>query len=55
MGRQHYWLTVQPVGEVEEGSDRWAVERGLVALTPLRLDLTDSEALERLRTEVALR
>ncbi|HEY7634378.1 MAG TPA: 5'/3'-nucleotidase SurE [Gemmatimonadales bacterium] len=54
MGRQHYWLTVQPIEEVEEGSDRWAVERGLVALTPLRLDLTDSDILERLRAEVAL-
>ena len=41
MGREHYWITVAPVEEVEEGTDRWAVERGLVSITPLRLDLTD--------------
>ena len=51
MGRQHYWLTVEPVEEVEEGSDRWAVERGLVSITPLRLDLTDAAELVRLRAE----
>jgi 5'-nucleotidase len=51
MGRQHYWITVAPVEEVEEGTDRWAVERGLVSITPLRLDLTDLEALERARKE----
>jgi hypothetical protein len=27
------------------------VERGLVSITPLRLDLTDLEALERARVE----
>ena len=51
MGRQHYWLTVEPIEEVEEGSDRWAVERGLVSITPLRLDLTDAAELGRLREE----
>jgi 5'-nucleotidase len=44
-------LTVEPIEEVEEGSDRWAVERGLVSITPLRLDLTDVTALDRLRKE----
>ena len=29
-----------------EGTDLWAVARNLVSLTPLRLDLTDHEALE---------
>jgi 5'/3'-nucleotidase len=51
MGREHFWLTVAPVEEVEEGTDRWAVERGLVSITPLRLDLTDVEALDRARAE----
>lgn len=41
MGRSHYWFTVEPIEAVDEGSDRWAVERGYVAMTPLRLDLTD--------------
>jgi 5'-nucleotidase len=51
MGREHYWITVAPVEGVEEGTDRWAVERGLVSITPLRLDLTDLAALERARAE----
>lgn len=45
MGRTHYWLTVRPIEAAEEGTDLWAVRRGLVSLTPLRLDLTDAAAL----------
>ena len=52
MGRQHFWLSVRPIEEVEEGTDRWALRQGLVSLTPLRLDLTDYEAL---RAELAKR
>jgi 5'-nucleotidase len=51
MGRRHYWLTVAPVEGVEEGTDRWAVEQGLVSMTPLRLDLTDEEGLARMMAE----
>ncbi|EMR03312.1 5'/3'-nucleotidase SurE [Cesiribacter andamanensis] len=47
MGRQHYWFTVVPVEITEENTDRWAVENGWVSLTPLRLDLTHEEELER--------
>lgn len=46
MGRQLYWFTVVPAEETEEGTDRWAVERGYVSITPLRLDLTDLPALQ---------
>ena len=49
MGRQIYWYTVVPVESTEEGSDRWAFDHGYVSITPLRLDLTDHEALERVR------
>jgi 5'-nucleotidase len=52
MGRRHFWLTVAPVEGVEEGTDRWAVEQGLVSMTPLRLDLTDEEALARMQAGV---
>jgi 5'-nucleotidase len=45
MGRKIYWFTVKPIEELEEGTDRWAVERGYVSITPLRLDLTDETAL----------
>src|SRR3954471_24294486 len=47
MGRTHYWYTVVPVEATEEGTDRWAIERGYVSMTPLRVDLTDEAALER--------
>lgn len=49
MGRTHYWFTVAPVEATEEGSDRWAIERGYVSMTPLTLDLTEHQALERVR------
>jgi 5'-nucleotidase len=45
-GREHYWFVATPLTEPEEGSDRWALERGMVSLTPLRLDLTDELRLE---------
>jgi 5'-nucleotidase len=54
MGREHFWLTVVPMEEVEEGTDRWVVERGRVSMTPLRLDLTDQRALGRLQAEGSL-
>ena len=44
-GRPLYWVTVRPIEEVEEGTDRWAVQHGLISITPLRLDLTDPGAL----------
>ncbi|OIN55568.1 5'/3'-nucleotidase SurE [Arsenicibacter rosenii] len=45
LGRKHYWFTVTPLEPAEEGTDRWAVENNFVSITPLRLDLTDEEAL----------
>jgi 5'-nucleotidase len=48
-GREHFWISVRPVEQVEEGTDRWAVRQGFVSLTPLGLDLTDHEALARAR------
>lgn len=45
MGRRHYWFTVTPIEEMEEGTDRWAVEQGWVSMTPLRLDLTNEAEL----------
>src|SRR3954467_9345357 len=53
MGRTHYWYTVVPVEGTDEGTDRWAIEQGYVSMTPLRLDLTDDEALERARRQHA--
>lgn len=45
MRRAVYWFTVVPLEAAEEGTDRWALERGYVSMTPLRLDLTDHTRL----------
>ncbi|WP_187261010.1 5'/3'-nucleotidase SurE [Pontibacter beigongshangensis] len=47
MGREHFWFTVIPVEGTEEGTDRHAMEHGYVSITPLRLDLTNYEELEK--------
>ncbi len=53
MGRKHYWFAERPKESVEEGTDRWAIERGYVSLTPLRIDLTDEWHLGRAQKEEA--
>lgn len=55
MGRSHFWFTVIPIEQVEEGTDRWAMNRGFVSVTPLRLDLTDDAALRRTRERLGCR
>lgn len=50
LGRRHYWFTVIPLEATEEGTDRWAVERGYVSMTPLRLDLTNEALLAEAKT-----
>jgi 5'/3'-nucleotidase len=54
MGRHHFWSTVVPIVEVEEGTDRWAMKENLVSLTPLRLDLTDEKALAEMQRRGAV-
>lgn len=49
-GRRLHWLTVKPIEETEPGTDRWAMQQGQVSVTPLRLDLTDHEALEHVQS-----
>ena len=48
-GREIFWFTVVPIEETEADSDIWAIERDLISITPLRLNLTDEDALEDLR------
>lgn len=50
MGRNHFWFTVVPIQNPEEGTDRHAVANGFVSVTPLRLDLTDGEQLRELES-----
>lgn len=45
MGKPHFWFTVTPIEETEEDTDRWAMMKGCVSITPLRLDLTSEEQL----------
>jgi 5'-nucleotidase len=47
MGRKHYWFTVIPLEPAEEGTDRWAIEKNFISITPLRLDLTNEEELKK--------
>jgi 5'-nucleotidase len=47
-GREIYWFVPRPLEEAEAGTDRWAIEQGLVSITPLRLDLTDHRELASL-------
>lgn len=53
MGRMHYWFSEEPRDEIEEGTDRWAIGEDLVSLTPITLDLTEYEILERVRSRAA--
>jgi len=50
MGRKHYWFTIIPLEPAEEGTDRWGIEQGFVSITPLRLDLTNEEALKKMNS-----
>lgn len=47
MGREHFWFAAHPDHEPEEGTDRWALNHHFIALTPLRLDLTDEARLSQ--------
>jgi 5'-nucleotidase len=48
-GRPIYWYTVIPIEQIEPGTDRWAMQQNLISITPLRLDVTDQEALQAAR------
>lgn len=48
MGRKHFWFAAVPLSEPDQGSDRWAVDHGMISLTPLSLELTDEAWLENL-------
>ena len=51
MGRKHYWFAITPLEPADPGTDRWAVENGLVSITPLRLDLTNEDELKKMQQE----
>ncbi len=47
-GKAYYWIGGRPKWRSTPGSDFDAVERGIVSITPMKLDLTDSTSLDRL-------
>jgi 5'-nucleotidase len=48
-GRPYYWIGGDPPTSIaEDGTDFGALEAGYVSITPLQLDLTDYDSLERL-------
>lgn len=50
-GKKYYWIGGgEPEWEHAEGTDFDAVDRGMVSVTPLHLDLTDYAAFDRLQT-----
>jgi 5'-nucleotidase len=55
MGRSHFWFVVKKLEQPEEGTDRAAVERGFISMTPLRLDLTDEGQLTMAKTRMPIR
>ncbi|HVT45689.1 MAG TPA: 5'/3'-nucleotidase SurE [Thermoanaerobaculia bacterium] len=54
-GKKYFWIGGEPpVWQDAEGTDFQAVERGYVSITPLHLDLTHHESIERLKGLEAL-
>ena len=49
LGHELFWFTVTPVEGADEGTDRWAMERGWISMTPLRLDLSDEQQFDAMR------
>ncbi len=47
-GKAYYWIGGQATWKNMKGSDFEAVERGVVSITPLKLNFTDTVSLERL-------
>jgi len=47
-GKPYYWIGGRPKWKTTKGSDFEAVNKGIISITPLKLNFTDEDALERL-------
>jgi len=47
-GKPYYWIGGRPKWKKTEGSDFATVDNGVVSITPIKLNFTDRESLERL-------
>ncbi len=53
-GHAYYWIGGEaPIGVKVDGTDYGALKAGYVSITPLQLDLTDYDAIERLEALVS--
>lgn len=50
-GKPYYWIGGRAKWKMTKGTDFAAVKRGLVSITPLKLDFTDSASLDRFQRE----
>ena len=52
-GEEYYWIGLHPLAFKEEkGTDFDAIKNGYVSITPIKLDMTGYEALEKLKNEI---
>ncbi|EDM24203.1 5'/3'-nucleotidase SurE [Caminibacter mediatlanticus] len=52
-GEEFYWIGLHPLAFKEEnGSDFDAIKNSYVSITPIKLDITGYEALEKLKNEI---
>lgn len=50
-GVPYYWIGGDaPSGLVEDGTDYGAIKQGFISVTPLRMDMTDTTRLEKLKS-----
>ncbi len=48
-GKPYYWIGGRPKWQTDQGTDFEAVSRGMVSVTPLKLNFTDIDSLDRLQ------
>jgi 5'-nucleotidase len=48
-GKPYFWIGGRPRWRTTAGTDFAAVEKGIVSITPMKLDFTDLDTLERMR------
>lgn len=53
-GRTYYWLTgsFDNLDEENDKTDKWALNNGYVAITPLKIDMTNYEMIKELSTNL---
>ncbi len=52
-GEEYYWIGLHPLRfKEEEGTDFNAIKNGYVSVTPIKLDMTGYESLEKLKDEL---